>query len=373
MGRKKLTTDNQPRRTHFTWAERLQLQYYWAGSNGYQKTRSAVQLGRLFGKHESTVRREIKRGLVIHLKTNLEEHEVYNADYAQNDADRKTVTKGPKLKIGNDEQLIAAVEYLMLEQRYSPYAVIAHFENFGWPSTTRICEKTLYNYIHRGVMGSVDVDALLYKGKRRKPKKGPRRHSRAANAQRSILKRPKEAAERSELGHWEMDTVVGPQSGSGACLLTLTERKSRLQLTRLLKAKTVEEVLQQLDQIERDLGSDLFSRLFATITADNGSEFNGIEGIERSILTDAKRVDLYFGRPYCSSDRPTNENHNGIIRRFIPKGTDIALYDDSEVRSVQEWMNNYPRKILGGQSPLMALTKELDSGLLDQRILEVFQ
>ena len=107
--------------------------------------------------------------------------------------------------------------------------------------------------------------------------------------------------------------------------------------------------------------------------SDNGSEFHGAEEIENSILSDTKRIDLYYARPYCSSDRPTNENHNGIIRRFIPKGEDIRNYTSQQIRKVQGWMNNYPRKILGGKSPLMALTEELGSGLLDQRILEVFQ
>jgi transposase, IS30 family len=373
MGRTKLTTEHKARNTHFTWEERLQIQYYWSGSNRYPRIRSAVQLGRILGKHESTIRRELKRGMVTHLKTSLEEHRVYSAEYAQNDADYKATAKGPDYKIGSDRLLIGAVEHLMLDMRYSPFAVIAHFDNHGWPSDTRICEKTLYNYIYAGLMGRVDSNSLLYKGKRRKPAGKPRRHSRAANAQRSILRRPREAADRSELGHWEMDTVVGPQRGSGACLLTLTERRLRLQITRRLGAKTMEEVNGQLDRLERDLGADLFASLFATVTADNGCEFNGIEGIEASVFTDAKRTDLYFGRPYCSSDRPTNENHNGIIRRFIPKGVDISLYDERQVRDIQAWMNNYPRKILGGKTPLMTLTEEFGSELLDQRILEVLQ
>ena len=373
MGRKKLTTEHKPRRTHFTWDERLMLQYYWAGKNRYPKIRSAVQLGRIFGNYESTIRSELKRCMVIHMKITLEVHEVYNAEYAQNDADYKATAKGPDLKIGSDRELISAVEDLILEQSYSPYAVVAHFDNYGWPSDTRICEKTLYNYIHDGLMGDVDINALLYKGKRRKPKGMPKRHKRGVNAQRSITKRPVEALERSCLGHWEMDTVIGPVDGSRTCMLTLTERKLRLQIVRRLGAKTAEEVQLQLNKLEKDLGSELFGTLFSTITADNGSEFHGAEEIENSILSDAKRIDLYYARPYCSSDRPTNENHNGIIRRFIPKGEDIRNYTSQQIRKVQSWMNNYPRKILGGKSPLMALTKELGSGLLDQRILEVLQ
>ena len=152
----------------------------------------------------------------------------------------------------------------------------------------------MYNYIHDGLMGDVDINALLYKGKRRKPKGMPKRHKRGVNAQRSITKRPVEALERSCLGHWEMDTVIGPVDGSRTCMLTLTERKLRLQIVRRLGAKTAEEVQLQLNKLEKDLGSELFGTLFSTITADNGSEFHGAEEIENSILSDAKRIDLYY-------------------------------------------------------------------------------
>lgn len=122
--------------------------------------------------------------------------------------------------------------------------------------------------------------------------------------------------------------------------------------------------------IERQLGVSLFRKMFGTVTVDNGSEFSDIDGIEGSALGSKQRLVLYFAHPYSSLERGTNENHNGIIRRFIPKGSDIGTCTKQEVRSVQEWMNTYPRKILGGLTPMMALQAELGPELCLPGILE---
>ena len=95
------------------------------------------------------------------------------------------------------------------------------------------------------------------------------------------------------------------------------------------------------------------------------------EGLERSILNKQVRTQLYFAHPYSSYERGTNENHNGIIRRFIPKGSDIGKEKKSTIRKIQDWMNNYPRKILGGKSPLEALIDELGNSFKIPALLEV--
>jgi transposase, IS30 family len=119
---------------------------------------------------------------------------------------------------------VERVTGLIKNDKYSPYAIIEKFHKNGWPSTTRICEKTLYNYIAEGYRGELKEEDLLYAGRRRKKKGEVKRHSRAANAARSISKRPKEAKDRSEFGHWEIDTVVSGVGTSPTCLLT-PERK----------------------------------------------------------------------------------------------------------------------------------------------------
>jgi IS30 family transposase len=146
MGRKKLSIESACKHTHFTWGERLALQYHYSGTNRYQKITSPTLLGTLLGKHERTIRRELQRGMVLHeLGDEPFERWEYNADYAQNDADRKSEGKGPEVKLGKDWALVDRVSELIRERTYSPYAIIQHFTVKGWPSETRICEKTLYS------------------------------------------------------------------------------------------------------------------------------------------------------------------------------------------------------------------------------------
>ncbi len=120
--------------------------------------------------------------------------------------------------------------------------------------------------------------------------------------------------------------------------------------------------------LERQLGPVIFRKLFKTV---NGGEFADIEGIEKSALSRKQWLVLYFAHPYSSFERGTNENYNGIIRRFIPKGSDIGAYTKQTVRTIQDWMDSYPRKILKGMTPRMALQAELGPELCLPRILEV--
>jgi IS30 family transposase len=89
-----------------------------------------------------------------------------------------------------------------------------------------------------------------------------------------------------------------------------------------------------------------------TITYDNGVEFSDGEKMMKSVLTKGSRCDIYYAHPYSSFERGTNENHNGIIRRFIKKGTDITDINKRKIREIQDWMNNYPRKSLNGLTPI---------------------
>ena len=168
-----------------------------------------------------------------------------------------------------------------------------------------------------------------------------------------------------------MDTVYSGKGCSPACLLTLTERKVRAQITRKLPDRTAESVGAEFDAMERQIGSAHFRELFKSITADNGGEFSDVQILERSVLCSQTRTRLYFAHPFCSSERGTNENHNGILRRFIPKGTDIGRVSKKAVRGTQNWMNTYPRKILKGQVPLDDLVNGMGKGFIIPSFLEV--
>ena len=371
MGRSKLIIKTGCNNTHFTWGERLKLQYHYNGTNNYSKITSPTLLGTLLSKSERTIRRELTRGKVEHLKSDLSKVLVYNAEYAQNDADSKSSAKGSPIKLGADWDLVSSVSKLIKDDKYSPYAIIQHFKRTNWPSDTRICEKTLYNYISAGDITGVTEKNLLYAGRRRKAKSQPKKHSRLKNAERSIDKRSEEINDRKEVGHWEIDTVYSGKDCSPSCLLTLTERKTRVEIARKIPDRTADSIVMEIDKIERQLGSSRFRKLFISITADNGSEFSRVEGLESSVLCKEKRTTLFFAHPYSSYERGTNENHNGIIRRFISKGSDIGSEKKSTIKNIQDWMNNYPRKILGGKSPIEALIDEISDEFPLPKLLEV--
>ena len=121
-------------------------------------------------------------------------------------------------------------------------------------------------------------------------------------------------------------------------------------------------MVNELDKIERKMGSKKFRETFKTITCDNGCENLDFEGIERSVLTKNKRTKVYYAHPYSAWERGTNENNNKLIRRFIPKGADIGKFSHERIKMIEHWMNNYPRRKLNGLSSFM-LIKKLNVGL----------
>jgi len=339
--------------SHFTWEERLRLEYFLGGKGRYEKITNKTQLARIFVKSVKTIRREISRGLVVHQRGDIPFEVIeYNADYAHQIAKYESSAKGPSIKIGKDRILEKVIKYYLKELKYSPYAILATFNKTGWPSDTRICEKTLYTYINNEYMKDISSKDLLYKGKRRKPTKGPRKHSRAYAADHSISKRPKEVNNRNTLGNWECDSVVGPRGNGSTSLFTCTERVTKLEIIRKVSSRKKEEVVRTLDTLEKSTGSAKFKEIFKTLTSDNGCEFSDGEAMAKSVLTKGKRFNLFYAHPYSSFERGTNENHNGIIRRFIPKGKEITKIPKKKIRWIQNWMNTYPRKSLGGLTPI---------------------
>ena len=151
---------------------------------------------------------------------------------------------------------------------------------------------------------------------------------------------------------------MGPQGCSGAVLLTIVERKTRHLITRKLPNRKQRSVHKALKSIEHEFGSVVFRKIFKTITVDNGSEFLNLDVLEKSAFSKLKRTKIYYAHPYSSWERGTNENTNRIIRRFIAKGYDIAKFSRKRVNEIEQWINNYPRKILDYLSPSELFNKE---------------
>ena len=157
-----------------------------------------------------------------------------------------------------------------------------------------------------------------------------------------ISERPSSVDDKQEVGHWEADTVYG-QDGY---LVTLVERVSKLLLTCRVKNKTKQAVTDAINGLLKPFTSHCLS-----ITFDNGGEFAGHEAIKKAL-----KCDTYFARPYHSWERGLNENTNGLLRRFFPKGMAIAGVPEIEIEQAQFMINIRPRKTLNYLSPYEFIT-----------------
>lgn len=325
-----------------TWEKRLHIEAL------YQAGIKVVDIATQIGVHYSTVYREIKRGKTIQRNSDWTEREIYSPNLGQDIYEKNKKECGRKLKIGNDYKFLRFVENKIINERYSPAAVLGYIKVNGLEFDTDICLTTLYNYIKGGIFLNVTMAECPY----RKPKKKQKKQKVQKKLQKgtSIDKRPKDILTREEYGHWEMDSVVGPQGKSSACLLVLTERKTRNEIIEKVKDHTSDEVVRVLDKIERKLGEKVFREKFKTITVDNGTEFSDWEGMERSRRNKKNRTEIFYCHPYRSCERGSNENNNKLIRRWYPKGESFDNVSREEIKKVEDWINSYPRLLFNWQS-----------------------
>lgn len=320
---------------------------------------SVLKISKTLNYSRPTIYKEIKRGLYQHLNTDYKEISKYSADKAQAIADYEQSAKGASLKIGNDYRFVEFVEDMILNKKYSPSAIIGYIQKNKMEFDTKICVSTLYNYISNGIFLHITNKNLLRKGKRKRKTRKVRRAKRI-NLGRSIEERKPEIYERKEFGHWEMDSVIGKR-GYKNTLVCLTERKTRFELIFKSKDKTALSTVKILDFIENKIGSKNFRKVFRSITCDNGTEFSFTDMLEKSCKSNRQRTDVYYCHPYCSSERGSNENQNGFIRRFIPKGTDINKVSLSRIREINRYINEYPRLLFGYASSADRFEQELQN------------
>lgn len=348
---------------HLKFDEREELEAMVNQNNAAPKKDKMSQrkMAERMGVSPATLSRELKRGRVVLLDTHLREVISYSAMKAQDDYDKKASAKGPHLKIGKNYELAEKIEDYIVNDDYSPYATIEKLKDDPSYQKTPISVRTLYNYIDSELLNNVTKEDLPRKGKNSKRKyKRVKKRIKDVNAKR-IDDRPQEANDRSELGHWEMDCVESGRGKGRACLLVLVERKSRDVLIFKLRSQTQKAVQRRLDQFEKKIGIKRFRAMFKSITVDNGSEFLDWRNLEQSCVSKKGilRTQIYYCHPYHSWERGTNEQVNGHIRRFVPKGCAIAKYSTKEILQIQEWLNTYPRKILNGKSASEVVEEEL--------------
>jgi IS30 family transposase len=285
------------------------------------------------GRHRSPITRELKRNMGRNGYRPREAQEMAKER-------RQQCRRAAKMC----EPVLAAYVKENLELRWSPDQIAGRSKlDFPRKAAHQISRQTIYTWIdQQGEVAAGHWRSLLRRGGVRPQKEGHLKGS------VSIKGRPAIVDCRRRYGDWEGDTVVGPMHRNG--LLTAVERKSGyLRMAKLanLKSETV------VRGAKRKLG-DLPSSLRRTMTFDNGTEFAQHAKLSRQL-----EMAVYFAQPYCSWQRGTNENTNGLVRQFFPKGTDFQRISHHEVTRVETLLNERPRRRHGYRTPAEILATRL--------------
>lgn len=291
---------------------------------------SIREMAKALNRSPSTISREIKRNC-------YKSNGIYQPTAAQNQYNTRRKECHRRLKIENDIK-----EYIeeKIQDHWSPEQ-ISNYRNKN-RLTVPSC-STIYRYIHKGILIKGNMKKLRRKGKFKRPAETRGKFN---DGGRSIKKRPKEVYKRKEIGHWEGDTVesgrIDHKRKSKFCFVTLAERKSRYYIAILLPDRKEEHVTPAIINALKEFPDEMVK----TITFDRGKEFAGYEEIEKQL-----NCQTYFCDPYCAWQKGTNENTNGLLREFYPKGMDLSQVDENELSNILTLMNNRPRKCLQFKTP----------------------
>jgi IS30 family transposase len=302
--------------THLSITERSQLEIL--NRLGW----SNREIGKELGRHHSAIARERRRG---------SKDGIYSAETAQAAYEERRISCKP---VGHFTPELASELEEKLLQTWSPEQIA---EERRTTDKIFVCFKTIYRWLYAGCLAAGEVKVLRHKGKRRKPMETRGRFL----VGKTIDQRPKEVRKREAFGHWELDTVVSSRGKSRACAATFIERQTRLYLAIKMPDRTAHSM-----EVAFGVAASQYPQgTFKTATADRGKEFACYADIET-----VHDLDVYFADPYSSWQRGSNENGNGLLREFFPKGHDFADVTDEELAHALHLINNRPRKCLGWKS-----------------------
>ena len=314
--------------SHFTIEERIGIKHLLT------KGVSIRQIASELGRSPSSVSREIKRNSTD--KTYYSGLN-YSVGYAEQFY-KKRISMAHNI-VRFPLEVVQIIEQ-RIKETWSPEQIAAFYKGQGFP-----CYKTIYKWINEGTIVNGNKSLLRRKGKggwyetRGKVAKG-----------KSIRKRDKRIYKRADYGHWELDTVVSGMGKSKACFITLVERKSRFY-------KAIKSPNRHADVVAKliiDYLKQFPSELVKTITTDNGKEFAEWEQIEKEL-----NCEVYFCDTFCAWQKGSNENSNGLLREFFPKGYNLSRYTQAYIDKKVKLINNRPRKCNNWISPSKLMSEAI--------------
>lgn len=341
-----MKTKSPPKYRRMNWDDRIRIEALWNHGCSYR------EISRETGFAPSSIHREVTRSLRPHLGaecTKRPDH--YSPEVGQQISDYYSTSRCPAIKLGNNHTYANYVSAKIL-QGWSPDVIVGRLRRAGkWTVST----QTLYRYISKGYIPGV-TDADLWEKPIRKPKQ-KRLHLASRPPKGPIIDhRPQEINDRSVIGHWEQDSVIGHAKGKKQSVLTYTERKTRYELVFRAENKTADATNKALECVL----SKLPKGSVKSFTVDNGSEFQDYYGMAYD-KDGNKRLEVYYCHPYTSCERGSNERANRIIRRFFPKGSDFENLTSKDCEKVMQFMNNLPRKILDYATPAELFEEEFEN------------
>lgn len=284
---------------------------------------SKAQIAKILGRHKATIGREMARNCGLR-------------GYRPRQADSLAVNRRQeKITRRISSETWTRVEEL-LREHWSPEQVSRWLRQ---EESLQVSPEWIYQYVLHDKRTGGDLYRYLRCQKQRKKRYGVPDRRGQLKGRVSIDERPEVVNKRSRIGDWEADTVIGKQGG--AVLVTLVERKTRWSMIGKASDRTAKKVRAVI--IKRLLPMTSHVK---TLTYDNGKEFALHQEIDKELQSNG-----YFAHPYHSWERGLNENTNGLIRQFFPKGKDLSEVTDEEIQRVMDKLNNRPRKCLGFKTP----------------------
>ncbi|HOA06231.1 MAG TPA: IS30 family transposase [Candidatus Fermentibacter daniensis] len=284
------------------------------------------EIARIIGRDKGTVSREVRRNMG---------QKGYRHQQAHRKAGERAKRPGPRRFT---EEVRRDVEE-KLRKGWTPEIICGRAKLEG---RAHVCKETVYKHVYEDAKAGGDLWERLPRAKRKRKRRCPRQEGRGRGVipgRRGIETRPPEVELRITVGHWEGDLVVG--ANATGYLVTLVERVTRYTLVGWSATKEAEEVAAVVIGLLAAIGVACTG-----ITFDNGKEF-----ARHAEIAKALKADVFFARPYHSWERGTNENTNGLIRRLYPKSESFASIGGEDLRRIDTFLNDRPRKCLGWKTP----------------------